>query len=184
MVTLMKLLRVLAALLAGLLTGPGAMAAVHSVAPFFGTYVGTAIVEEGRGLPPRDLRVTVKPHKKGGFSVDWTTTTRKTDGSVKRKRYKIKFRPSERENLYASAMKTNMFGAEVPLNPLAGDPYVWATVHGRILTVYALHITDRGGYEMQVYERTVTAKGIDLKFHRIRDGQRLRTIIGTLNRVK
>ena len=48
-----------------------------------------------------------------------------------------------------------MFGHQVPLDPLKGDPYVWCRIVGRVLTLYSLQITDDGGYDLQIYERTV-----------------------------
>jgi hypothetical protein len=50
--------------------------------------------------------------------------------------------------------------------------------------MYALLVTDEGGYEMQTYERTLTAGGMDLRYSRIRDGEVLRTITGKLKKVK
>ncbi len=77
-----------------------------------------------------------------------------------------------------------MFGNAVPLDPLKGDPYVWARVEGDTLTVFALHVLEDGGYEMQTYARKRIPEGIDLKYSRIRDGETLRTVEGTLFEVK
>ena len=41
-------------------------------------------------------------------------------------------------------------------------------------------VTDDGGYEMQVYDRTITGNGMDLKFSRVRDGKTLKLITGSL----
>ncbi len=77
-----------------------------------------------------------------------------------------------------------MFGNAVPLDPLKGDPYVWARVHEDSLTVYALHVLEDGGYEMQTYARTRIPEGLDLKYSRVRDGEILRTVNGILLEVK
>ena len=69
------------------------------------------------------------------------------------------------------------------LNPLKGDPYVWARQEGGTLTVYAMVITEDGSYEMQQYDRKLTEDGLDLAFSRIRDGEQLKVIKGTLKRV-
>ena len=51
------------------------------------------------------------------------------------------------------------------------------------LTVHALYITDDGGYEMQVYERSLDEKGdMDLVFKRFRDGEPIRDVTGNLQR--
>jgi hypothetical protein len=43
-------------------------------------------------------------------------------------------------------------------------------------------ITDDGGYEMQVYRRTLTDDGMSLSFSRNRNGQELKTVYGVLAR--
>ncbi len=69
------------------------------------------------------------------------------------------------------------------LDPLKGDPYVWAVVSGRTLKVHALVVTEGFGYEMQTYERTLTKEGMDLKFTRVRDDERLRDLQAKLVRL-
>ncbi len=147
---------------------------------FFGRYTGQAISSTEDGLSKRDLNVRIKDAGGGRFTVDWMTFTRKSDGRRKRKSYSITFRATPREDIFASAMGRDMFGNAVPLDPMKGDPYVWARIKGKTLTVYALIVTDEGGYEMQVYDRTLTEQGLDLRFERFRDGQKLRLITGTL----
>ncbi len=154
-------------------------AADAPIEAFFGTYVGTMISASDAGLTKRDLGVSIE-RGDAGFSVNWTTITRKPDGRFKRKAYFINFRPTRRPGIYASAMKTDKFGGRVPLDPLAGEPYVWARIGGQTLTVFALLITDDGGYEMQVYDRTLRDKGLDLKFSRFANGKALREITGFL----
>jgi hypothetical protein len=80
-------------------------------------------------------------------------------------------------------MKVNVFGGNVALDPMQGDPYVWARIEGPTLTVYALHILDDGGYEMQVYDRTIAEGGLELRFSRIRNGTSLRDIRASLGRI-
>jgi hypothetical protein len=159
-----------------------ASAGDHPLQPFFGEYMGQSISTADSGLSKRDLSVSIAPTRKG-FSVKWTTITYRSDGSTKRKTYKINFLATGRSNIYASAMKQNKFGGQVPLDPLKGEPYVWSRITGKTLTVNALLINDDGRYEMQTYDRTLTDKGLDLKFSRIRDGKVLKTITGTLHRI-
>ena len=79
-------------------------------------------------------------------------------------------------------MRRDAFGHSEPLDPLKGEPYVWADIEGPTLRVHALLITDDGGYEMQVYRRTLTADGMTLEFSRNRNGKELKTIYGNLQR--
>jgi hypothetical protein len=79
-----------------------------------------------------------------------------------------------------------MFGKQVPIDPISGkDPYYWARIHGKTLSVYNIIINDDGGYEMQVYHRTLVGDdGLKVEFQRIRDGSPQRTVTGVLKRMK
>ncbi len=175
--------RVLTALAVFAVTfGGPARADEAALSAFFGNYVGRTISTAADGISERDLSVSIRSFEKG-FTLDWTTITRNASGKVKRKAYSINFLPSTRENIYAAAMRKNMFGGSVPLDPLKGEPYVWSRITGRTLSVYAMLVTEQGGYEMQVYERSLSDSGLDLTFSRIRDGERLKQITGVLARV-
>ena len=78
----------------------------------------------------------------------------------------------------------DMFGNRVPLNPMAGEPYVWARIAGSTLSVFFLLITDNGSYDMQVYHRTLTAAGLDVHYTRFSEGEALRTIEAVLRRIR
>ena len=149
---------------------------------FFGRYEGTAISGSAEGLTKRDLSVTIEG-RQDGFSVSWTTTTPGNGSKPKRKSYTIEFERTNQAYLFESAMRKDMFGNRVPLNPMKGDPYVWATLHGDTLTVYSLIITDSGSYELQQYDRTLTEDGLRLEFSRIREGRELKRITGRLEKV-
>ncbi len=165
-----------------LAAGP-ARAGDAAVKDFFGRYVGEAISTMEEGLSKRDLSVEIRDAGNDAFTVDWTTITREEDGSRKRKSYSITFRPTKRDGIFASAMRADKFGNAVPLDPMTGQPYVRARIHGKTLTIHALHITPEGGYEMQVYDRTLIPEGLDLRFSRFRDGRQLKLITGTLIRL-
>jgi hypothetical protein len=152
---------------------------IHS---FYGAYEGESISVSDENLGKRDLAIAIVPRGKG-FNLTWTTITYADGSSPVRKTYSIDFVPTGRANIYASAMRTDMFGNRVPLNPLEGDPFVWATLRGKTLSVYALMITSAGGYEMQTYHRTLTDQRLSLEFSRVRDGTPLRFITGMLVRV-
>ena len=170
-------------LLMALLAAGNALA-MQGIEPFIGEYRGRSISDGGSGLDERDLSVLIEAKGKRGFVVEWTTVSRgSASGKLRKKSYTVEFIPTKRPNIFSSAMKTNVFGGRQALDPLKGDPYVWARIDGQTLTLYALIITDEGGYEIQVYDRTLNAKGMDLRFSRVRDGQVLKQINGTLERV-
>jgi hypothetical protein len=167
-----------------LLAGAAASAEVpdRPIKDFFGTYAGRSINTVEQGLSERDLAVSIKPHKDRGFTIEWTTLIRHNNADWSRKTYTINFGPTTRPGIYGSQMRSNMFGGAVPLDPLEGQPYVWARVEGDTMTVYALIIREDGGYEIQTFDRTWTPKGLDLKFTRFRDGEPLKLITGKLER--
>jgi len=172
----------LAAIVALIAVAGAARAADMPITAFFGVYAGEAEVARADGsTSTRSLDVTIQPWKRG-FSVAWTTIRHRKDGSIDRKSHKINFAPSQRGGIYRSAMKADMFGALVPLDPLKGEPYVWARVREKTLTVYALHIRADGAYEMQVYDRMLTKTGLDLRFSRWREGEAVKVIKAALKR--
>ncbi len=149
--------------------------------PFIGEYEGHVKLIDGDREVERDLGVKVSKTKKG-FNIKWTAATRKPNGKLKTKKYTIDFLPTRRSNVFAAAMKTNVFGGKEQLDPMKGDPYVWSRITGNTLTVFALLVRDDGGYELQVYDRTLGSEGLQLKYSRIRDGEPLRTIETLLRR--
>ena len=151
---------------------------------FFGSYTGQSISLADQGLSERDLAVTIKPYQNEGFSLDWTTITKRPDGKTKHQSYSVAFEPTSREGIYRAAQRRNMFGHFTPLDPMAGEPYLWAHLSDDALTVQALLITEDGGYEIQTYERRLAPHGLDLTFSRVADGKVLKTISGVLRRVE
>jgi len=149
---------------------------------FFGSYTGQSISLADQGLSERDLAVTIKPYQNEGFSLDWTTITKRPDGKTKHQSYSVAFEPTSREGIYRAAQRRNMFGYFTPLDPMAGEPYLWAHLSDDALTVQALLITEDGGYEIQTYERRLAPHGLDLTFSRIADGKILKTINGVLRK--
>ena len=155
---------------------------------FFGRYEGRAIVASDGETTSRDLDVRIEPAADDGpghFRITWSTVIRRVaDAGDKLKSYSILFKPTRRPGIFASAMRTDMFGNAVPLDPLKGDPLVWGRISGRTLTVYALLITADGGYDLQVYDRTLRdGGGLDLKFTRLDEGEMPEVITAVLEKV-
>lgn len=148
---------------------------------FLGQYAGFATLETDQGPEQRNMSVEIRAQGKG-FAVRWETMIHTAAGNTRRKSYDIRFVPSQREGIYASAMKTNVFGHEVPLDPLAGEPYVWARIQGATMTVHSLHIDEKGGFEIQRYDRTLVEDGLRLDFVTIRDGGRQKAVTTLLQR--
>ncbi|WP_370400145.1 hypothetical protein [Sulfitobacter sp. JB4-11] len=145
------------------------MAMASEADRFVGTYVGEAqFVHEGE-TRRRDMSTTIKDTK-NGFQLSWTSVTYKDDGRTTEKAYTINFTPSDRPHIYQSAMAQNLFGQSRPLDPLKGEPFVWARFEGDTFSVFSLFINETGNYEVQEFHRTLVEEGLDLRFLRIRNG--------------
>jgi hypothetical protein len=169
-------------LLMGVCWASLALSDTMAIEPFFGEYRGKTISEDDGVTTTRDLGVTIEPDGEN-FKITWSTVTRRDDGELKHKSYGISFAPTRRPDIYRSAMRTDMFGNRVPMDPLSGDPFVWCRIAGKTLTVYALLINDDGRYDLQVYDRTLVDKGLDLKFTRLREGDPPKVLTAFLERV-
>lgn len=146
------------------------------ITPFVGDYIGSADVVDADGTAtPRDMSVSIHETDKG-FNVSWTTTTYKLDGRVKEQKFSVDFLHSNRPDVFSAAMKRNVFGHEVPLDPMKGEPFVWGRIEGSTLTVFSLFIDEDGGYELQQFDRTLAEGGLDLSFSRFIDGEKSRSV--------
>ncbi|GGX45813.1 hypothetical protein GCM10007385_11630 [Tateyamaria omphalii] len=146
------------------------------ITPFVGQYSGSAEVMQANGTKiPRDMSVEINETKQG-FTVKWSSVTHRASGKLSEKSYSIDFVPSGRGDVYAAAQRKNVFGHEVQLDPMKGEPYVWARIDGETLTVYSLFVDTDGGYSLQRYDRTLTEGGLNLNFQNIQDGEILRAV--------
>lgn len=153
-----------------------------SIDPFVGSYHGTTIEHAEGELQARDLDVVIQKTERG-FTVDWATVIHKADGREKNVSLNVEFFTTERPDIYGSAMRSGLFGKRIPNDPLKGEPFFWARIVDATLMIHALYITDEGGYEMQVYKRTLDDDGnMDLVFRRFRDGEQIRDVTGELER--
>jgi hypothetical protein len=168
-------------LLALLLTAYPAWA---DISRFVGRYEGTAEVVMADGTSnKRDMSVHISDTGKGRFAVNWTSVIHEPDGKSRSKSYQIEFQRTRREGVYSAAMKRDVFGNSVPLNPMKGEPYVWARIIGDTLTVFSLMVKADGGYDLQQFDRTLAEGGLDLDFQSIDNGQLSRRVSTFLKKV-
>lgn len=168
-------------LLVGMLCILPLMAFAADIDRFAGVYTGETEVEINGEPVKRDMSVTIEPSKEG-FMLSWTSTTYRPDGRVKTAKYDIEFVPSAREHIFQAAMQTNLFGKATPLDPLKGEPFVWARFENDTFSVFSLFINEVGGYEIQEFHRTLVDDGLDLVFRRLRNGVPEREINTLLTR--
>jgi hypothetical protein len=79
-------------------------------------------------------------------------------------------------------MRRNVFGHDVQLDPMKGEPFVWARIEGDTLSVYSLFVTETGGYEIQQFDRTLADGGLSLDFQVVINGKIQRTVSTFLER--
>jgi hypothetical protein len=150
---------------------------------FYGHFTGIADEQVDGESEHRQLSVKIEPVD-DNFEITWTTRVKRSDLSQKDHVYHILFRKTRRGAIYASAMRMNVFGKHIPMDPLAGDPFVWARIHDKTLTVYAMMITNQGAYDMQIYDRTLLDNGdMALAYTRILDGSISKTVTAELHRI-
>ncbi len=158
------------------------LASRADIAPFIGNYTGSAEVTlEDGSSQRRDMSVEIFSTS-DGFGVTWASTRLREDGRSKTKSYTITFVPTERAGVFAAAQRRNVFGHKVPLDPMRGEPYVWARLSDSTLSVYSLFVTDDGGYELQQYNRSLVEGGLKLEFSSHADGVPVRSVNTVLER--
>ncbi len=153
---------------------------------FYGTYQGSAETVVSGELDERDLTVVIKPWQDKGFTVEWKTLIYRAEGVTKKTDLSIDFYPSARAGIFASAMRTDVFGQAVPYDPVgeAADPYVWAGLEDNTLTVSALYIVDGGGYILHVYKRSLNKEGLSLEFERMSNGEKVTSVSAQLKQIE
>jgi len=162
------------------------------VEKFYGSYVGSGSAEilDGSETEERDLDVTVAAFKDHGFTLKWITVVRGANGErtgedVRRREIEENFVPVEdKENVFILAPEGGLFQKSELPNPLLGEAMRWASIKDNDMTVYSLAINETGGSELQVYRRSLTEKGMDITFMRLKDEAVKVRMTGTLVRTQ
>ena len=152
-----------------------------NIAAFYGKWSGSAISESNISvnfrLTARDMDVEVRPDA-DGFTVVWTTVLRQrgnpNDPTPERRSTELRFEPTSKPNVWRATGSND---------PLVDERFAWARLSKQTLTVHSMVIRDDGGYDLQVYERTLKPTGMDLEFTAVRDGEARRTAKGRLVKV-
>lgn len=152
-------------------------AAAENLSPkaFYGAYSGTGIARSKDsfyfGITMRDLDVEIRPSGEDGFSVSWTTVLRQggtpENPDVRKKTTKIDFKPTANPKTWKAVNRTDAYSEE---------GMSWARISGQTMTTYIMTISKNGKYNIQSYARTVSGRGMDLEFTRIKDGDTTRTV--------
>ena len=182
-------LRLAAAVASTLAFAAPAAWAAASLEPFFGTYVGVAEVKDFRGggaVRQRDMDIVIEPYKQGGFRIHWVNVAlvdgKRAAPGVERRVQTVLFEPAEDRGFFVEVAESSPFRERGETHPMRGDPVRWASLDEEGLHVYSFLVLEDGRYELQVYDRTLTDIGLDIRFQRIVDGEVVREITGTTAR--
>jgi hypothetical protein len=177
-----------AVLLVGFACAGASGSRAASLEPFFGTYVGVAEVNDLNtgDVRARDMDIVIEPFREGGFKIQWINVTL-VDGQravpgVERRVQTVLFEPAEDRAFFTEVQESNPFRERAETRPMRGDPVRWASLDDQGLHVYSFVVLADGSYELQIYDRTLTDIGLDIRFQRIVDGKVVRRILGTTAR--
>jgi len=164
------------AVLLGICFANSANAATR-LADFFGFYLGFGMATDRTGpnfRTERDLRLTIGPLEGGGFEIVWSTVKQKGSNPSslvsKESEHTAQFRPSDKPGVFLGVNSGTMFGEA---------PITWARLEGDVLVVYSMDVDEGGVAELHVYQRKLTAKGLELFFIATRDNIEVRSVRGS-----
>jgi hypothetical protein len=186
----MPLVRTFAAFAASLMLAAAALAAAPKAPPapptldaYFGDWQGTATAmsetDEDFPTSKRDIAVTINKTDLGGFMLSWSTLQRQK-GDPKAPLEVLKSTTVE----FVPAPAPNTWRARAETDPYTGGILYWARLDGRGLVVSSFTINPDGRPEYQTYARRVTGKEMKLEFSNVSDGKFVRSVKGTLRKLK
>lgn len=152
-------------------------AADRKIEDFYGVYLGHG-TEEAVGAPvpgeaakqTRFSQVIIRPAAEKGFSIEWATLKLKGDdipSTADTKSYTQNFRASDRPNLYRDVTSGD---------PNLGADTSWAVINGNTLSIVQISVDPYGGYFVTHYDRTLTEKGMDVRFTRFENSRIVRAV--------
>ena len=143
---------------------------------FFGSYTGFGFATDHSGpfiQTPRDFELAIGPLEGGGFEIAWATLKRKGSdpNSLESEvsKHTARFRPSDKPGVFLGVDNSTVFDA---------GPITWARLQRNFLVVYRMEVDENGVIEVHVYQRMLTAKGLELFFTATRDNKQIRSVRG------
>ncbi len=146
------------------------------IADFFGSYTGFGFATDRSGpfiRTERDFGLAIGPLQGGGFEIAWSTVKRKGSNPnsliSEVSEHVAQFRPSGKPGVFLGVNSGTVFGA---------NPITWARLQRKLLVVYRMEVDENGVAEFHVYQRMLTAKGLELFFTATRDNIEIRSVRG------
>jgi len=161
-------------------------AADRKIDDFFGRYLGQGAelrVDPGAPLhspaQKRMSEVIIGPARdQDGFIITWSTLKAKSHGEAGASEADVK----TYHQTFKATGEPGVFNDITSGDPLKGKPTSWARIHGNTLSIVQVQIDPTGGYYVTHYDRTLTPKGMDVRFTRIEDSKIVRAVELKLNR--
>ncbi|MBL8780675.1 MAG: hypothetical protein JNL06_06990 [Alphaproteobacteria bacterium] len=185
----MTLVRFLLGLtIVALIAAPAWAAPAGKVSPlaidiYYGDWQGTAtaLSETDEDFPStkRDIAVSVNKTNIGGFLLSWSTLQRQK-GNPKAPLEVLKSTTVE----FVPSISPNTWRAKADTDPYTGGILYWARLDGRGLVVSSFTINTDGRPEYQTYTRRVVGKEMKLEFTNVNDGKFVRTVKGSLRKLR
>jgi hypothetical protein len=152
-----------------------ASAADRKIADFYGAYLGHGAEEPGgdvKGQPhKRFSQVIIRPApEEKGFTIEWATLKLKGDdipSEADTKSYTQTFRATSRPNVYRDVTSGD---------PNLGADTAWAVINGDTLSIMQVTVLPDGNYYVIHYDRTLTSKGMDVRFTRFENSRIVRAV--------
>ncbi len=150
-----------------------------SLKAFEGLWEGNATSETESStvfpLTVREMDVEIRVKEDNSFIINWRTLQReKGDPSqpdAVLKETTRKFIPKTPGRVWKMAVTEDIYD---------GGTVSWAVLDTQALTIYSMILRDDGGFDMQIYRRTLTGLNMKLDFTALRNGAVRRTVSGTL----
>ncbi len=149
-------------------------AEARSLADFYGVYLGqgeTEAAQPGKEPEKRFSQVIIRPAaSERGFSIEWSTLKIKNDElpeAADTKTYTQTFRATDKANMYR-----DITSGDVNLSQDAS----WAVINGDTLSIVQVSVGPDGSYYVTHYDRTLTAKGLDVRFTRFENSRIVRAV--------
>ena len=155
------------------------VAADRKIQDFFGAYLGRGAEETVGDAAKTDAdapkqtrfsQVIIRPAGEGGFTIEWATLKLKGDdipSQADTKSYSQTFRVGDHPNLFKDVT--------------SGDPNLnqdasWAVINGDTLSIVQFSLAADGNYFLTHYDRTLTPKGMDVRFTRFENSRIVRAV--------
>ena len=161
------------------MTAPG-WAADRKIEDFYGRYLGQGTEMRVDPAAPmkkpaqkRMSEVIIEPAKgTDGFIISWSTLRAKDHNNPGAAEADVK----TYHQTFRTTTQSGVFNDITSGDPLRGATTSWAHLHGSTLSIFQVQLDPEGGYYVTQYDRTLTPKGMDVRFTRIENSKIVRAV--------